>query len=135
MGYRLAALAVLLVHLAFIVFVVAGAALAWRRRWLLAFHLPAAAWGVWIELSGGDCPLTGAENALRMRGGLAGYGEGFVEHYLLRIVYPEALSRNSQYVLAAAVLGINVILYGLILSRPARLTHSGRVEVPPADDP
>lgn len=118
MEYRLAAALVLLAHLAFIVFVIAGALLAWHRRWILAIHFPAAAWGFWVEASGGACPLTSAENYLRMRGGLAGYDEGFIEHYLLNIVYPAGLTRGMEYRLAAAVVVVNAVLYVLVLRRP-----------------
>lgn len=120
MGYRLAALAVLTLHLAFILFVVAGALLAWRRRLLLAVHLPAALWGFWVEASGTGCPLTGMENYLRMQAGLAGYSGGFIEHYLLGMVYPHGLTRTVQYTLAGAVLGINAVLYALVLGHGRR---------------
>lgn len=118
MGYRLAAMLVLLVHLAFIVFVVAGALLAWRRRWLLAVHFPAAAWGFWIEASGRTCPLTPAENWLRVRAGIGGYSGGFIEHYLLGAIYPAGLNRAMEYGLAVAVLVVNAALYAIVLSRP-----------------
>jgi hypothetical protein len=141
MGYRLAAALVLLAHLAFIVFVVAGALLAWRRRWILAIHFPAAAWGFWVEASGGGCPLTSTENYLRMRGGLAGYDEGFIEHYLLSVVYPAGLTRDMEYVLAAAVVLVNGLLYAIVLRRrgasghAAGRAHTGISEVPPAEEP
>jgi hypothetical protein len=138
MGYRLAASLVLLAHLAFIVFVIAGALLAWRRRWVLAIHFPAAAWGFWVEASGGGCPLTSTENYLRMRGGLAGYDEGFIEHYLLGTVYPAGLTRDMEYSLAAAVLVVNVLLYAIVLRRRgvgAASAHTGMSDVPPAEEP
>jgi hypothetical protein len=108
---------VVLVHLAFIVFVVAGGlAVLWRRRmaWL---HLPAAAWGVFIEVSGGICPLTPLEQDLRDRAGQAGYEGGFVEHYVVALIYPEALTRELQFVLAGLVVVVNVAVYAYVLTR------------------
>ena len=112
MLYRTAADAVLLLHLAFIVFVVLGAALAARWRWVVWLHAPAAAWGVFVELTGRLCPLTDVENAFRQRAGQAGYAGDFLEHYLLAIVYPEGLTREAQFVLAGVVLLVNAALYG-----------------------
>ncbi|GAB3431877.1 DUF2784 domain-containing protein [Massilia solisilvae] len=134
MTYRVAAAAVLFLHLAFILFVMGGALLAVRRRWVLAVHLPAALWGVWAELGDAPCPLTGIENYLRMRGGLAGYREGFIEHYLLAAIYPSGLGRELQLLLAAVVLATNVVLYTLVLRRRGR-GQTGSSEVPPAEEP
>jgi hypothetical protein len=117
---RLAADAVLVVHLAFIVFVMLGALAALRWRWVSILHLPAAAWAAFVEATGRACPLTGVENALRMRAGSAGYGGGFVEHYLLALIYPEGLTRHTQWLLAAIVLAVNAVLYGWLLSRARR---------------
>jgi hypothetical protein len=119
-AYRLLAGAVVALHLAFVLFVVLGGLAV--RRWprLAWLHLPAAAWGVWIEASGGICPLTPLENHLRQLGSEPGYRGGFVEHYLLPALYPEGLTRTVQFVLAAAVLAINAAAYGhLLLRRPA----------------
>jgi hypothetical protein len=135
MAYRLAAAAVLLLHLAFIAFVVAGALLVRRRRWLAAIHLPAALWGFWIEIAGAACPLTTAENYLRMRGGQAGYSETFLEHHLLGLVYPAGLTRAIGYALAVLVLAVNIALYAGLLAPGRRAAQTGRVEVPPADEP
>ncbi|HMA08137.1 MAG TPA: DUF2784 domain-containing protein, partial [Ramlibacter sp.] len=117
MLYRLAAEAVLLFHLAFIVFVVAGGALAARWRWVVLVHLPVAAWGFFVELTGRVCPLTPAENYLRHRAGQSGYAQSFVEHYLLAIVYPEGLTREAQFVLAGGVVIVNLAIYGWLLLR------------------
>lgn len=117
MLYRLAADAVLVLHLAFIAFAILGAVLVVRWPRIALVHLPAAAWGFFVELTGRVCPLTYAENALRIRAGEAGYAESFIEHYLLAVVYPDGLTRAAQLVLAAAVIAINVAIYGWLLHR------------------
>jgi hypothetical protein len=118
---RLAADATLVLHLAFIAFALLGALLALRWRWVPLLQLPAAAWGMYIELSGGICPLTHVENALRSMAGQAGYSGGFVERYLLPIIYPAGLTSGVQVVLAAVVLAFNAAIYGFIIWR-----HRGR---------
>lgn len=114
MLHRLAADAVLVLHLAFIVFVLVGGLLALRWRGAPWLHLPAAAWGVYIELSGGLCPLTPLENSLRRAAGEAGYAGGFIEHYLLPLIYPAGLTQEIQYLLAAIVVGVNVLAYAWV---------------------
>lgn len=114
MGYGIAALLVLALHLAFVLFVVSGAALVLRWPRLVWLHLPAAAWGFFVELSGRGCPLTLLENTLRLRAGLGGYGESFLEHYLLWLLYPGGLTREIQFYLAAAVAAVNIALYGRV---------------------
>jgi hypothetical protein len=111
MVYQLFAAMVLLVHLGFILFVVAGAVLVARRRRLLPLHLAAVAWGILIEATGAACPLTGLENHLRMLAGTAGYAGGFVDHYLVGLIYPSGLTRPMQWGLAATVLALNAVLY------------------------
>lgn len=120
MLYRLLADAVLLAHLAFILFVVFGALLVLRRRRLMPVHLLAVAWGIGIEVLGAVCPLTYAENRLRLLAGDAGYSGGFIEHYVVALIYPGALTRELQLGLAAGVLLVNVLLYGWMLRRRIR---------------
>ena len=117
MFYRLAAETVLLLHLAFIVFVILGAAGAARWPRLPLIHLPAAAWGVFVELTGRLCPLTTAENYLRLKAGAAGYSESFIEHYLLPIIYPAGLTREIQFALAAVVVVVNAAIYAWLFYR------------------
>lgn len=112
MSAAVAADAVLLLHLLFIVFVVFGAALLWRWPQLVWLHLPAALWGATIAFTGGICPLTPLENRLRHAAGEQGYSGGFVEHYLMPLIYPEALTREVQWLLGAGVLLVNLLLYG-----------------------
>lgn len=125
MFFRFAADAVLLLHLAFILFALLGACMSVRWRWLPVLHLPAAAWGFFVELTGRTCPLTYLENHLRIRAGLSGYTESFMEHYLLAIIYPEGLTRNIQILLAGVVIVVNTAIYGWLYIR-ARVSHRGR---------
>jgi hypothetical protein len=111
MLFRLAAEAVLLTHLAFIMFALLGAAIAARWRWIIVVHLPAAIWGLFVELTGRICPLTYLENYLRTRAGLSGYTESFIEHYLLAIIYPVGLTRETQFTLASVVVVVNIAIY------------------------
>jgi len=126
MLYRLLADAVLLAHLAFILFVVFGALLVLRRRRLMPLHLLAVAWGIGIEVLGAACPLTYAENRLRLLAGGAGYSGGFIEHYVVGLIYPGALTRGMQLCLAAGVLLINGLLYGWMLWRRRVVGSSDR---------
>jgi hypothetical protein len=115
---RVLADAVVVFHLAFIAFVLAGGVLVitWRRRvaWV---HLPAAAWGAYAELTSTICPLTPLENALRRRAGQSGYAGGFVENYLIPIVYPAGLTPNVQVVIGAIVVVVNVAIYAIVWQR------------------
>ncbi|HSG22384.1 MAG TPA: DUF2784 domain-containing protein [Azonexus sp.] len=120
MLYPLLADAVLLFHLAFILFVVFGALLLRRFPRLIWLHLPAVIWAGLIELIGLVCPLTPLENHLRRLGGETGYSGGFIEHYLLPIIYPPGLTREMQVGLGIAVLVINVVAYALFHCRARR---------------
>ena len=126
MLFRIAADAVLVLHLAFIVFALVGAVLAVRWRWLPLVHLPAAAWGFFIEISGRVCPLTWVENDLRLHAGQAGYRESFIEHYLLNVIYPSGLTREDQFALAGVVLAVNAAIYTWLLLRGASAARHRR---------
>jgi len=117
MLFRLAADAVLLLHLAFILFALLGAAISVWWRWIPLVHLPVAAWAFFVELTGRSCPLTYLENHLRIKAGLSGYAESFVEHYLLAIIYPAGLTREIQFALAGLVIVVNVAIYGWLFLR------------------
>jgi hypothetical protein len=108
---RLAADLFVVVHLLFIFFVVLGGFLAWRWRWLPWIHVPAALWGMLIELANWGCPLTPLEDSLRRQAGQAGFEGGFIEHYLLPIVYPGPLTRTVQVALGVLVLLLNAVAY------------------------
>ena len=112
-----AADAVLLLHLAFIVFVAAGGLLVWRWPRAAWVHLPCAAWGAVVELAGWTCPLTPLENHLRQLAGQHGYATSFVSHYLLPVVYPGWWSVRMGIVLGTAVVVLNGAIYGAALWR------------------
>jgi len=114
---RLLADALVVAHLAFIVFVVAGGLLMLRSRGWAVLHLPAVAWGAFAEITRMVCPLTPLENSLRLRAGDAGYTGGFIEHYLIPLLYPEALTARTQVVLGLAVIAVNVVVYALAWRR------------------
>ena len=104
-------------HLVFILFVLSGGLLALWRRWWAALHLPAVAWAAWTEFAGAICPLTPWEQALRQRAGETGYAGGFVEHYLVPLIYPAALTPRIQLVLGGLVLIINLAIYAAVWRR------------------
>lgn len=119
MLYRSAADAVVVVHTLFVVFVVAGGLLVLRWPRLAWGHLPAAVWGALIEFTGMICPLTPLEKWLRVRAGGAAYDGGFIEHYLLPVLYPPGLTRGTQLMLGLVVVVINLGVYGYLLRRAA----------------
>ena len=125
MIFKLLADLVFLVHLAFALFVVLGGIVVWLKPRLAWLHLPAVAWGALIEFAGWICPLTPWEQSLRLHAGEKGYTGGFVEHYLLPILYPEGLTREIQIGLGLLVLLINGIAYVLILRRFRRQRSRG----------
>jgi uncharacterized protein DUF2784 len=120
MAYRLLADAVLLLHAAFVAFVIVGGFLAWRWHRLVWAHLPCAVWGVLIEYQGWICPLTPLENYLRRRAGLEGYAGGFLEHYVIPVLYPAGLTPLRQVILGSLALAVNLIAYGVLARRALR---------------
>ena len=112
--------AVVVVHFAFVVFVVLGGGLVLWRRWIAWVHLPAAAWGAWIEFAGWICPLTPLEHWLRARGGAPGDETTFVERYVIGLLYPAALTRELQWALGATVIAVNAAIYYAVWRRRTR---------------
>lgn len=117
MWYRIGADAVLVLHFAFVLFVVFGGLLTLRWPRIAWVHAPIALYGAIIEFAGFVCPLTPLENSLRQRGGEAGYAGGFIEHYIMAALYPGGLTRNVQLALGAGVLALNAIVYGFAWRR------------------
>ena len=117
---RIAADILVVLHLGFIAFVGLGAFLCLRWKRVAWVHVPAACWGAAIELRRGVCPLTPLEQHLRVAAGDAGYSGGFIEHYLIPIIYPSGLDAFFQYTLGALVVMVNLAIYGFVLLRQLR---------------
>ncbi len=125
MLYHPLANTLVVIHLAFVGFVIFGGLLVLRWPRVKWAHLPAALWGAVIEFWGFVCPLTPLENYFRQRAGLAEYHTGFVERYLLPVLYPAQLTRAVQIVLGVGVVAINLCIYAWIFRRWKRRKHSG----------
>ena len=112
---------IVLVHLAFILFVAAGGLLVFRWPKLAWVHVPAVVWGGLIELAGWICPLTPLENRLRGAAGEAAFSDGFIDRYIMPIVYPAGLTRGMQLTLGMAVIAVNLVVYGSLVLRRKRM--------------
>jgi hypothetical protein len=125
MFYRLLADLTVLVHGAFVVFVVLGGLLLlWKPRVAWA-HLPAALWGAWVEFGGKICPLTPLENHLRHLAGERGYTGGFIERHLIPLMYPPGLTRDTQFVLGLILVAVNVTAYAFAIRRALKSRRAG----------
>jgi hypothetical protein len=113
---------IVLVHLAFILFVAAGGLLVFRWPKLAWMHVPAVVWGAFIELAGWICPLTPLENRLRGAAGEAAFDGGFIDRYIMPIIYPAGLTRGMQLTLGTVVIVVNLVVYGLLVLRRKRLS-------------
>ncbi len=127
MIYRLLADTTLVVHFAFVLFVVLGGLLVLRWRWIAWIHLPAVAWGAFVEFTGRICPLTPLELWLRDLGGERGYEGGFIEHYITSWIYPDGLTREMQIGLGLSALAINLIVYSVVVWRARRANRQPTV--------
>ncbi|MBA3759204.1 MAG: DUF2784 domain-containing protein [Gemmatimonadales bacterium] len=105
---------VVVLHFLFVLFVVLGGLLVLRWPRVAWLHLPAAIWGAAIELAGGICPLTPLENSLRRQAGGTGYSGGFIEYYILPVLYPSDLTRSVQIVLGLLVIALNLAIYAQV---------------------
>lgn len=124
MLYALLAWLTVALHAAFIAFVALGGLWVIHRPRVALLHLPAAVWGAYVEFSGSICPLTPLENRFRALAGAAGYPEGFIEHYVLGLIYPPGLTTTTQYLLGGLVLLVNAVAY-LALRRRLRRAARG----------
>jgi len=116
----IAADGVVVIHLAFILFVILGGLTLFRWPWMIWIHVPTAVWGALVELLGAPCPLTPLENHLRQAGNAGVYSGGFIDHYIMPIVYPPGLTRGTQVVLGMLILAINFAIYFRYLTRKSK---------------
>jgi hypothetical protein len=117
MGYVLLADTVMLIHLAFVLFVTFGSLFVLRWPSVAWIHLPALLWGLIVEMAGLVCPLTPVESRLRIMGGESGYTDDFISHWLLMVLYPDVLTRGLQIALGTSLLALNCCLYAWIFIR------------------
>ena len=115
--YEFAADLTLIVHFAFIIFVVFGALLFFVSTKIIYVHVPALIWGIYIEITHSICPLTYLENWFLQKANLTAYSEDFIQNYLVSIVYPTNLSADLQIYLGIAIIVVNMIIYGFIISK------------------
>lgn len=118
--YRIAADGVVVIHLVFILFVILGGLMLFRWPWMIWIHVPTAVWGGLVELFGAPCPLTPLENHLRQAGNAEAYRGGFIDYYIMPIVYPPGLTRQTQVVLGVLILVINFAIYFKLLTRKTK---------------
>lgn len=107
-------------HLVFVAFALVGgvAVLRWPR--LAWIHLPAVAWGAWVQFAHRICPLTPLENWLRVRAGEAAYSSGFIEHYVAPVLYPSRMGSGLQVLLGGLLIAVNVCAYAVVWRRHRR---------------
>lgn len=115
--HEIAANLVLIIHFAFIIFVMFGALLLFVSAKIIFIHVPALIWGSYNMFTHSACPLTHLENWLLHKANLATYSDGFIQHYIMPIVYPIGLTKDLQIYLGTALIFLNIIIYGFILNR------------------
>ena len=107
----------LLLHFSFILFVIFGALLILRFKKIIYFHIPAVAWGAYIEFSHSICPLTHLENYFLKKAGKDQYSIDFIENYVFKIIYPPALNYEIQTYLGVILIFVNLVIYYYIVKK------------------
>jgi len=115
--YELAADLTLIIHFTFILFVIFGALLFFITTKIIFIHIPAFIWGSYVELTNSICPLTYLENWFLHKANLTTYSEGFIQNYLVPIVYPVSLTKDLQIYLGIALIVINIVFYAFIFNK------------------
>ena len=123
MLFRILADILVVIHGCFVLFVVLGGLLALKRPKVAWIHIPACIWGALIEFQRWICPLTPLEKWLRVKAGQAGYSGGFVQHYLVPLIYPAGLTEQTATVLGLLVVVVNVAVYACVVMKYRRRRH------------
>jgi hypothetical protein len=113
------------IHFAFIAFVVLGGLLVLKWGRVAILHIPCALWGVLIILNGWGCPLTPLERHFREAAGGVGYTGGFIDHYVMPLIYPAGMTRGIQISLGVIVLVVNLCVYGFVVVNRAHRERGG----------
>lgn len=116
---------VVFLHLAFVLLILLGGVLVLRWPWFAWVHLPLASWGVLVQSMSWTCPLTPLENWLRARAGGTPYRTGFVEHYVIPVLYPAVVGPRLHLALGVLVLVANGLVYGAVVLRAWRRRLNG----------
>ena len=115
--YQVLADALVVIHLMFVLFALLGGLLVLKWNKIIWGHVPAVIWAIWIEWQGGICPLTPLENWLRRQAGGEWYQQGFIDHYIVPVLYPIGLTREWQLILGAIVVVMNLMIYSWVWHR------------------
>tara|TARA_X000000950_G_scaffold58255_1_gene70447 strand:- start:1647 stop:2018 length:372 start_codon:yes stop_codon:yes gene_type:complete len=107
----------LLLHFSFILFVIFGAIFILKFKKIIYVHIPAVAWGAYIELSHSICPLTHLENFFLKKAGKDQYSVDFIENYIFKIIYPPALNYEIQTYLGVILIFVNLLIYYYIVKK------------------
>ena len=107
----------LILHFSFILFVIFGAILILKFKKIIYLHIPAVAWGAYIELSHSICPLTHLENFFLKKAGKDQYSVDFIENYIFKIIYPPALNYEIQTYLGVILIFVNLLIYYYIVKK------------------
>ena len=121
--YEIAANLILIIHFTFILFVVFGALLLFASVKIIFIHIPAFIWGSYIELTNSICPLTYLENWFLHKANLTTYSEGFIQNYIVPIVYPMSLTKDLQIYLGIALIVINIVIYSFIFNKLKKILN------------
>lgn len=101
---------VVLVHLVWIMFLIAGAYWGRRFRTVRIVHLAGLGFAIVSQVFGWYCPLTHLEVWLREHQGLAAYPGSFIAHYAEKLVYIE-IPPVVVFILTIGLIGIQVLIY------------------------
>ncbi|MFD9739401.1 DUF2784 domain-containing protein [Umezawaea sp. NPDC059074] len=96
---------IMVVHFAVLVFLITGGFLAWHWRGLIYPHLAMATWGILVVAFPLNCPLTAGENFFRARAGQPELVDGFIDHYIDGVLYPQSAAPVVQLLVGVVVLG------------------------------